>query len=232
MSWGRIVVEVIAALDVAGRDDALRWLDRVPALRWVKVGSVLMTREGAPFVRELVGRGLSVFLDLKWHDIPNTVARAVEAARGQGVRMATVHTLGGRAMLQAAAEAAGPELGLVGVTVLTSLDARAFGAAVGRRKVDPAREVGRLARIGRAAGLRGAVCSPLEAAAVRRIVGPNGWIVVPGIRRAGDASGDQVRTATPADAVRAGASHLVVGRPLLGAADPASALREFLAAGA
>ena len=225
------MAEIIAALDVPGRDDALRWLDRVPALRWVKVGSVLMTREGASLVRDLVGRGLSVFLDLKWHDIPNTVAGAVEAARSQGVRMATVHTLGGRTMLEAAVRAAGSELGLVGVTVLTSLDAAAFGAAAGRRRVDPVREVERLARVGRDAGLRGAVCSAREASAVRRIVGPEGWVVVPGIRRAGDAPADQARTATPAEAVGAGASHLVIGRPLLGAADPAAALSEFLAAG-
>ncbi|MGH7590763.1 MAG: orotidine-5'-phosphate decarboxylase, partial [Gemmatimonadales bacterium] len=209
-----------------------RWLDRVPALRWVKVGSVLMTREGAPFIRDLTNRGLAVFLDLKWHDIPNTVAGAVAAARSLGVRMATVHTLGGRAMLEAAAEAAGTELGLVGVTVLTSLDAAALGAALGRPEVDPAREVDRLAHMAQAAGLRGAVCSPREAAVVRRVVGLDGWVVVPGIRRTGDAAGDQARTATPAEAIRAGASHLVVGRPLLGASDPAAALAEFLGAGA
>ncbi|HET7025163.1 MAG TPA: orotidine-5'-phosphate decarboxylase [Gemmatimonadales bacterium] len=226
------MVEVIAALDLPGRDEALRWLDRVPALRWVKVGSVLMTREGAPFIRELTGRGLAVFLDLKWHDIPNTVAGAVAAARSLGVRMATVHTLGGRAMLEAASEAAGPELGVVGVTVLTSLDAAALSAALGRPAVDPAREVERLAHAARDAGLRGVVCSPLEAASVRRVVGPGGWVVVPGIRRAGDAPGDQARTATPIEAVRAGASHLVVGRPLLNAPDPAAVLTEFLGAGA
>ncbi|HEV2291421.1 MAG TPA: orotidine-5'-phosphate decarboxylase [Gemmatimonadales bacterium] len=226
------MAEIIAALDVPGRDDALRWLDRARDLRWVKVGPVLMTREGAPFIRELTARGLSVFLDLKWHDIPNTVVGAVEAARALGVRMATVHTLGGRGMLEAAVRAAGAELGLVGVTVLTSLDAGAYGAAVGRTGVDAGREVERLAGVARDAGLRGAVCSPLEAAAVRRIVGPDGWVVVPGIRRASDAAGDQARTATPAEAVRAGASHLVVGRPLLGAADPAAVLGEFQAAAA
>lgn len=226
------MVEVIAALDLPGRDEALRWLDRVPALRWVKVGSVLMTREGAPFIRELTGRGLAVFLDLKWHDIPNTVAGAVAAARSLGVRMATVHTLGGRAMLEAASEAAGPELGVVGVTVLTSLDAAALSAALGRPAVDPACEVERLAHAARDAGLRGVVCSPLEAASVRRVVGPGGWVVVPGIRRAGDAPGDQARTATPIEAIRAGASHLVVGRPLLNAPDPAAVLTEFLGAGA
>ncbi|MGB7211401.1 MAG: orotidine-5'-phosphate decarboxylase [Gemmatimonadales bacterium] len=224
------MVEIIAALDLSGRDDALRWLDRVPALRWVKVGSVLMTREGAPFIRELTGRGLAVFLDLKWHDIPNTVAGAVAAARSLGVGMATVHALGGRAMLEAAAEAAGEGLGLVGVTVLTSLDAAALAAAIGRPEIDPAREVERLAHTARDAGLRGVVCSPLEAASVRRVIGPEGWVVVPGIRRSGDPAGDQARTATPLEAIRAGASHLVVGRPLLNAPDPAAALAEFLGA--
>lgn len=220
------MAEIIAALDLPTRDDALRWLDRVPLLRWVKVGSVLITREGAGFARELTARGLSVFLDLKWHDIPNTVSGAVEAARALGVRMATVHTLGGRAMLEAAARAAGSDLGIVGVTVLTSHDADSYAAAVGRSRVEPAAEVERLARVAGAAGLRGIVCSPLEVAVVRSALGPDRWIVVPGIRRAGDPAGDQARTATPAEAARAGATHLVIGRPLLHAADPAAVLAE------
>ena len=223
------MAEIIAALDLPSEEEALRWLDRVPALRWVKVGSVLMTRTGGPFVRQLVARGLSVFLDLKWHDIPNTVSGAVENARRLGVRMATVHTLGGQAMLEAAARAAGTDLGVVGVTMLTSLDSTAFGAAVGRTDIDAAAEVVRLARVARAAGLRGAVCSPLEAETVRRTFGADGWIVVPGIRRAGDAAGDQVRVATPAEAIRKGATHLVVGRPLLTADDPAAVLAEMVA---
>lgn len=222
------MAEIIAALDLPSADAAERWLDRVPALRWAKVGSVLMTRAGAPFVERLVARGLSVFLDLKWHDIPNTVAGAVGAARALGVRMATVHTLGGRGMLDAAAAAAGPDLGLVGVTVLTSLDAAAYADAVGRDGVDPVAEVIRLAGTARAAGLRGAVCSPLEAEAVRAALGPGRWIVVPGIRRPGDQAGDQVRTAAPAVAVRRGATHLVVGRPLLEATDPATVLAELM----
>ena len=226
------MAEIIAALDLPSEGEALRWLDRVPSLRWVKVGSVLMTRAGGPFIQHLVSRGLSVFLDLKWHDIPNTVSGAVENARRLGVRMATVHTLGGQAMLEAAARAAGTDLGIVGVTVLTSLDPAAFGAAVGRTGVDTAVEVARLAGVARAAGLKGAVCSPLEAETVRRTFGEEGWVVVPGIRRAGDAAGDQVRVATPAEAVRKGATHLVVGRPLLTADDPAAVLLELMAEGA
>ena len=116
------MAELILALDLPDRGSALALLDRLPALRWVKVGSQLMTAEGPPLVRELVSRGLEVFLDLKWHDIPNTVEGAIAAARDLGVRMATVHTLGGPAMLRAAAQASGDQLAIVGVTVLTSHD--------------------------------------------------------------------------------------------------------------
>src|SRR5690606_29983041 len=118
-TWSTMMAEVIVALDLPRAREALRLLDRLPDARWVKVGPVLLTREGTGLTRELVDRQLSIFLDLKWHDIPNTVAGAVSAARELGVAMATVHTLGGSAMMEAAAAAAG-DLGLVGVTVLTS----------------------------------------------------------------------------------------------------------------
>ena len=218
------MAEIIAALDLPGRDETLRWLDRVPRLRWAKVGSVLFTREGPALVRELVGRGLAIFLDLKWHDIPNTVAGAVAGARALGVRMATVHTLGGGEMMRAAQEAAGTALDIVGVTVLTSHSAASFGEVVGREEVDPAFEVRRLAALAGGAGLRGVVCSPHEVHVAREIVPQGGASVVPGIRRAGQASGDQTRVAGPAAARRAGATHLVVGRPLLQAEDPAAEL--------
>ncbi len=135
-SWSCPVAEVIVALDLPTARDALRLLDRIPGARWVKVGSVLMTREGPALLRDLADRGLKVFLDLKWHDIPNTVVGAVEAARSQGVVMATVHTLGGEAMMRAAGEAAGRDLGLVGVTVLTSHSPEEYATAVGRGAVD------------------------------------------------------------------------------------------------
>ncbi|MBW8772837.1 MAG: orotidine-5'-phosphate decarboxylase [Gemmatimonadetes bacterium] len=221
------MAEIIVALDLPSRDEALRWLDRAPGLRWAKVGSVLFTREGPALVRELLGRGLKVFLDLKWHDIPNTVAGGVEGARALGVSMATVHTLGGSEMLRAAAVAAGPDLGVVGVTVLTSHTAVSFGSAVGRGNVDPRDEVLRLAKHAAEAGLKGIVCSSHEIEGVRGLLPAGAWIVVPGIRRPGEAAGDQARVAGPADAARAGATHLVVGRPLLQAADPAAAVREF-----
>jgi orotidine-5'-phosphate decarboxylase len=141
--------------------------------------------------------------------------------------MASVHALGGDAMMAAASQAAGPDLGVIGVSVLTSHSAESFAAAVGRPSVVVADEVRRLAILAVRSGLRGVVCSPHEVELVRSQVGAGGWIVVPGIRRSGDQSGDQVRTATPAEAVRAGATHLVVGRPILMAADPAAAFREM-----
>ncbi len=222
------MAEIILALDVESAGAARRLLDRLPALRWVKVGPVLMTGEGAPLVAELEARGLRVFLDLKWHDIPNTVAGAVEAAASLGVAMATVHTLGGEAMLRAAQARAG-RVGLVGVTVLTSHTAADYAAATGRRDVPIEAEVARLAGTAAAAGLRGVVCSPNEIGVVRPRLPAGAWVVVPGIRRPGDQAGDQARTATPEEAARRGATHLVVGRPLLLAGDPAAVLAELQA---
>lgn len=222
------VAEVILALDLTSASDALRLLDQLPQLKWVKLGPVLMTREGAPFIALLRNRGLQVFLDLKWHDIPNTVAGAVTAALELGVSMATVHALGGRKMMEAAARAADGALRLVGVTVLTSHDDTTFGEAIGRTEVSTQAEVIRLARASRAAGLDGVVCSPLEVASIRRELGPEALIVVPGIRRPEDGAGDQQRTASPRSAVAAGATHLVVGRPVLESKVPEEALRSML----
>jgi orotidine-5'-phosphate decarboxylase len=222
------MAELILALDLPRAADVLPLLDQLPDLRWVKLGSILMTREGPGLVRQLTGRGLKVFLDLKWHDIPNTVAGAVTAAREIGVSMATVHTLGGAAMLEAAAVAAGTELDLVGVTVLTSHDPAEYSRAVGRSEVDLSREVERQAIVAARAGLRGVVCSPLEVSLLRRRLGPDLYIVVPGIRRRSDPLADQSRVATAEDASRNGATHLVVGRPVLQAADPAATFEEFM----
>ncbi len=225
------MAELIIALDLPGAD-ARRLLDRIPEARWVKVGSILFAEEGPAFVREMAGRGLSVFLDLKWHDIPNTVAGAVTGARALGVQMATIHTLGGSAMMAAAAEAAGPAMGVVGVTVLTSHTPEGYAEAVGRGSVTVLDEVARLAAAAGRAGLRGCVCSPHEVATVRAQLGPEGWVVVPGIRRSGDAAGDQARTAGPREAAQAGATHLVVGRPVLQAPDPRGAFLEMAGAAA
>ena len=222
------MAELILALDVPHGAAALALLDRLPDVRWVKVGPVLLTREGPELVRELVGRSLHVFLDLKWHDIPNTVAEAVAGARDLGVSMATLHVAGGDTMMRAAVAAAGNALALAGVTVLTSHDAASYGRAVGRADVDLDREVVRLADEASRAGLSGVVCSPREIALVRNALGQHARIVVPGIRRRTDAVGDQVRVASAAEAAAAGATHLVIGRPVVQSADPAAAFGEFL----
>ncbi len=221
------MAEIVLALDLPEPDAALRFLDRLPGLRWVKLGPILITRAGAPFVQQLAARGLRVFLDLKWHDIPSTVAGAVSAARELGVSMATVHALGGSGMLEAASRAAGDAVALVGVTVLTSYDAASYAQAIGRSDVGLEAEVVRLAGVARAAGLQGIVCSPREIGAVRREWSGAPVIVVPGIRRRTDPPGDQIRVSTAGDAARDGATHLVVGRPLLQANDPAAVLREL-----
>ncbi len=223
------MAEVIIALDMPSAAGALALLDRIPGVRWAKVGSILMTSEGPALIRELRDRGLRVFLDLKWHDIPNTVAGAVAAARDAGIAMATVHTLGGIEMMRAAAAAAGEHLTVVGVTVLTSHDAAGLAGVLGRPVVAVADEVIRLARTAREAGLAGVVCSPHEVARVRAELGESALIVAPGIRRRADAAGDQRRTATAAEAARDGATHVVVGRPITGAADPAGAFADLSA---
>jgi orotidine-5'-phosphate decarboxylase len=222
------VADLILALDLPRAAEALAFLDRVPETRWIKLGPILMTREGPSFVRTLLDRGLKVFLDLKWHDIPNTVAGAVTAAREIGVTMASVHTLGGRAMLEAAVVAAGTDLALIGVTVLTSFDSGTYGQALGRTEVALPQEAERLAGIAAEAGLRGVVCSAKEVSLLRRLLGPEQYIVVPGIRRRSDPLGDQTRVATAGDAIADGATHLVVGRPVLQAANPAAALEQFM----
>jgi orotidine-5'-phosphate decarboxylase len=226
------VAELIVAFDVEDGRRALGLAGRLPGLRWAKIGPVLYNREGPPLIKEFTQRGIRVFLDLKWHDIPNIVASAVTAARELGVSMATVHCLGGRSMLIAAAEAAGPSGGLsvIGVTVLTSHDAAELEGVLGRGVPDIGFEAERLARAAMQAGLRGVVTSGREVGIVREALGPEPWIVVPGVRGPGEPSGDQVRTVEPAEAVRLGATHLVVGRPITGAPDPVAAYTRLVEA--
>ena len=221
---------LIVALDAPNLSDALQLVDRLgQTCTWFKVGLELFTAAGPAVVDALAARGFQVFLDLKFHDIPNTVAGAVRSAARLGARLLTLHAAGGPAMLAAAREAAltqpnPPEL--LAVTVLTSIDAsqlRAIGV-VG----SPAQQVESLTRMGMQAGLRGFVCSPEEVSTVRGLTGPDGVLVIPGIRPAGAALGDQRRIATPADALRRGASYLVVGRPITQASDPAEAARQVL----
>jgi orotidine-5'-phosphate decarboxylase len=221
------VAELVVAFDVASGREALGLAGRLPGLTWAKLGPVLCVRDGPALVREFAARGVHVFLDLKWHDIPNTVAGAVTAARELGVGMATVHCLGGRTMLEAAARAAGPDLPLVGVTVLTSHDTAELESVLGRGVPDLGLEAERLARTAVQAGLRGVVASGHELGLLREALGPDPWIVVPGIRLPGDAAGDQARHIAPDEAVRRGATHLVVGRPITAAPDPVAAYRRL-----
>lgn len=216
---------LIVALDVPDADSALALVDRLEdSCQWFKVGLELFIAAGPTVVEPLLKRGHSVFLDLKLHDIPNTVASAVRSAAALGVQMMTVHASGGPAMLTAAREAlsgleAPPQL--LAVTVLTSMDAEQVHA-VGLNR-SPAHQVELLARMGLDAGVRGFVCSPQEVAALRSLTGPEGVLVIPGIRPAGADLADQKRIATPAQALRQGASYLVVGRPITQAPNPAEA---------
>jgi orotidine-5'-phosphate decarboxylase len=226
------VGQLLVALDV---DSGARALDLAATLRdvvdGVKIGSRLFTLEGPTLVRRLVDGGTRVFLDLKFHDIPNTVAQAVDAAVATGAWMINVHASGGAPMMEAAvragAEAAArigvPRPLVIGVTVLTSMDAPTLQACgVERPLLD---QVIALARLARQAGLDGVVASPQETAAIRAACGPDFAIVTPGIRgaSAGQEKNDQARTRGPAEAVKAGASYLVVGRPIIAAADPRQA---------
>ncbi len=224
------MAELIVAFDVARGRDALALAGRLHDLKWAKIGPVLFAREGPALVKEFTQRGVRVFLDLKWHDIPNIVASAVSAARELGVSLTTVHSLGGRNMLAAAAQAAGPDLAVVGVTVLTSHDAGELENVLGRGVPDVGFEAERLARAAMDAGLRGIVASGQELGLLREALGQGPWIVVPGVRAPGEAAGDQVRTIEPAEAVRRGATHLVVGRPITAARDPVAAYRRLVEA--
>jgi orotidine-5'-phosphate decarboxylase len=213
---------LIVALDVQDASAARALVDRLAGrVGLFKVGSQLFTAAGPDFVREIVGRGERVFLDLKFHDIPNTVAGAVAAASRLGVRLVDVHGLGGRAMMEAAAGATDDRTRLLAITVLTSHDEAAL-EPIGLAGPIPA-AVQRLARLARDAGLDGVVASPHEVALVRAACGPDFLIVTPGVRPAGAAKGDQSRLATPSAALAAGADYVVVGRPIIEAADPAAA---------
>ncbi len=217
------------ALDFPTAAAALEMVDRLDGTcRWFKVGMELYYATGNSLIETLRGRGFEVFLDLKLHDIPNTVAGAVRTVAKTGVGLLTIHAGGGAVMMKAAVEAAS-EPGaprLLAVTVLTSMDAEQLaGVGIG---TTPAEQVLRLAILAHAAGIDGMVCSPEEAGILRSSLGREVMLVTPGIRSADDAIGDQKRVATPAAAISAGASMLVVGRPITKADDPPAAARRIL----
>lgn len=223
------MADVAVALDLARAAHALEVVDAIgPAVSWYKVGPPLFVSDGPRLVGQLLARGKRVFLDLKWHDIPSTVAGAVEAAAHLGVALATVHLAGGSRMLAAAVGARRSGLRLVGVGVLTSLHSAEYGDVVGRSVDDLGAEQARLVRGALRAGLDGFVVAVAEARLVRRLAGPEALLVTPGIRRASDAAGDQSRAASPKEAVRAGADLLVVGRPITGSADPLATVMAIL----
>ncbi len=215
--------KIIIALDVPDTDGALRLLDSLgdpPAL--CKIGLELFTAEGPSVIKAVQDRGSRVFLDLKFHDIPNTVAHAVKSASGLGVAMTTLHASGGPVMLEAAAKAAeGSELLLLAVTVLTSMDAAQLSST--GVSVEPREQVLRLAGLASDAGIGGVVCSPLEVNAIRTSPGNNLRIVTPGVRPTWAATGDQKRVMTPAEAVKEGSDWLVIGRPITATENPREA---------
>ncbi len=217
----------IVALDVPTMGEAQQTVARVgPSATWFKVGLQLFTAEGPAVVAWLREAGKSVFLDLKLHDIPNTVEQAARSAQRMGVQLLTVHASGGEPMVRAAVQGAGAETGILAVTVLTSMDAAALGDASGRVGVDVPTEVLRLAGIARAAGAHGIVCAGSECAAVRAAHGEHLRPLIPGIRLAGGATHDQARVATPEAAAAAGAAYIILGRAVTAAPDPAAAFAE------
>lgn len=227
---------IIVALDGMAPEQALAFAAAIPELRWVKVGLELFVAGGPEVVRQLRQQGKRIFLDLKFHDIPVTMAGACRSAARLGAELITVHACAGREALQAAQaaavasarEAGQPEPTLLAVTVLTSWEAARFA---GELAIEEPLEhyVPRLARLAVAAGIGGCVCSPLEVAALRAAHPAPFALVTPGIRPAGSDRGDQQRVLTPAAAIAAGSSQLVIGRPITAAADPAAAFRHCCA---
>jgi orotidine-5'-phosphate decarboxylase len=223
---------VIVALDVPSLAEARDAAEALAAhVAGVKIGKQLFTAEGPAAVRSIQQLGLRVFLDLKFHDIPNTVAGAVGSAGTLGVWMVNVHASGGSTMMKAAAEAAGrtaPRPLVLGVTVLTSWRTDEFQATLGTPASIPDTVV-RLARLSQAAGLDGVVASPQEIGLIREACGPKFLIVTPGVRPADAALNDQQRVMTPGEAIRAGADYVVIGRPILAAKDPVAAAQRIAA---
>ena len=215
----------IVALDFPDAERAMTLVQTLDEkCRFYKVGNELFTASGADIVQWLRDTGCDVFLDLKFHDIPNTVAGAMRRVAEMGVRLATVHASGGSKMMTAAVEAAGSSCGVLAVTILTSLDDAGLAEAWGRERVDVENEVLRLAELARSCGAHGIVCSGHEAEAVRARHGSGLKLLVPGIRLPGDAAGDQARVVTPSEAALAGASYIVLGRAVTASREPRLAM--------
>ena len=224
-----MATELITVLDLDGREEALGVVEAVDVCNWFKIGSQLFTRSGPGIVRDVVGKGKHVFLDLKFHDIPNTVAQAAAAAADLDVSLFTLHASGGCKMIEAARNAIeGTDTRILAVTVLTSLSDRELRNELGFHET-AAQAVSRLARLAVDAGAHGLVCSPLEIGLVREAVGRQALIVTPGVRPDWASADDQSRIRTPAQAARAGADFVVVGRPILRHQDPAEAARLIIA---
>ncbi|EPJ2746534.1 orotidine-5'-phosphate decarboxylase [Vibrio parahaemolyticus] len=222
--------KVIVALDYDNQADALAFVDRIdPASCRLKVGKEMFTLFGPDFVRELHKRGFSVFLDLKFHDIPNTCSKAVRAAAELGVWMVNVHASGGECMMTASREILEPygkdRPLLIGVTVLTSMEQSDL-AGIGLN-VEPQEQVIRLATLTKNSGLDGVVCSAQESSLLKNELGKEFKLITPGIRPAGSDQGDQRRIMTPVDAIQAGSDYLVIGRPITQATDPAAVLKSI-----
>lgn len=222
-----LLPEIIVAMDVPDRDAFREAIKRLPtSCRWVKIGLELFCAEGPSILEETAESNRNIFLDLKLHDIPRTVSRALQSIGKLPVSMVTLHASGGEAMMRAAAEAvAGSDVRLLAVTVLTSLDQEDLRCQGVTRPV--ADQVQQLAGMAQASGIHGVVSSPNEASRLRSQCGPGFLIVTPGIRPARAETGDQKRVTTPRDAALAGASHLVIGRPILEAPDPEKAFLDI-----
>ena len=222
---------VVIALDFKDKASTLNLVNQLqPDLCRLKVGKELFVRCGPDLVKELIDKGFDVFLDLNFHDIPNTVAAACQAAAELGVWMVNVHASGGRKMMQAAREAiinSSHQPLLIGVTVLTSLS-REDIAETGL-DIEPQQQVLRLAKLAKDSGLDGVVCSPLEAALLKQQVAQDFCLVTPGVRPAGSDIGDQQRIMTPAKALQAGSDYLVIGRPITASSDPLKSLQAIIA---
>lgn len=227
------MAELIVALDVNNREEAVQKVKAIgDTVDFYKIGLELFTAEGPDVVKAVKDLGKRVFLDLKFHDIPRTVERSVRSGGKLGVDLMTIHSVGGKAMIKAAADAAaefgpnGPKI--LAVTVLTSLDQSDL-EDVGIKGRTPAEQVEAMARFAIENGANGLVCSPKEVGNLSKILKPGTLFITPGVRPAGAAVGDQKRVATPADAVRDGSTHLVVGRPILAAEDPVAAAKAIRA---